>query len=90
MSQFVEFIKGVNWDSPGPVLIVVLLTILTILRKWYLVTMLMLVTTLGRGLCYLNMNREILSSHLTAVTLVYLVGGVVMSVFAAIEFFVRE
>ena len=90
MAFIVEFLRGINWESPGAVTVVVLLTILAIMRRWYLLTMLLLVITLGRGLCYLNLNRELLSSHLTVVTLVYLVGGVLMSIIATVEFFVKE
>jgi len=52
--------------------------------------MLLLVVTLGRGLCYLHLNKELLGSSLTAVTLVYLIGAVIMIVFSALEFFVKE
>jgi hypothetical protein len=90
MALIVEFIRTVNWESPGAVIVVALLTILSILRKWYLVTTLLLVVTLGRGLGYLHLNRELLGSNLTAATLIYLVGAVVMIVFAVVEFFVRE
>ena len=90
MALIVEFIRSVNWESPGAVTVVVLLTILSIMRKWYLVTMLLFVVTLGRGLCYLNLNRELLGSSLTAATLVYLIGAVIMIVFSAVEFSVKE
>ena len=90
MDSIFQFMNGVNWDSPGPVAVIILLTILAIMRKWYLVTLLMLIITLGRGLGYLHLNRELLSSHLTSVTLVYLVGGMLMTVIAAVEFFVKE
>lgn len=90
MGTIAELVRAINWDSPGPIVIVVLLTVLAIMRKWYLLTMLLFLITLGRGLCYLHMNRDILASHLTTVSLVYVVGGVVMSVFATIEFFVKQ
>ena len=90
MALIVESLRGVNWESPGAVIVVVLLTILSIMRKWCLVTMLLLVVTLGRGLCYLHLNKELLGSSLTAVTLVYLIGAVIMIVFSALEFFVKE
>lgn len=90
MTHVFQIISGVNWDSPAAVTVVVLFTILAILRKWHLVTLLMLIVTLGRGLNYLHLNKELLSSHLTSVTLVYLIGGVVMSLLATVEFFVKE
>jgi hypothetical protein len=90
MALIVEFIRTVNWESPGAVIVVALLTILSILRKWYLVTTLLLVVTLGRGLGYLHLNKELLGSNLTTATLIYLAGAVLMIVFAVVEFFVRE
>jgi len=90
MDIITQLIRNINWDSPGPILVVVLMTVLAIMRKWYLLTMLLFLITLSRGLCYLHMNSDILGSRLTAVTLVYLAGGVLMSVFATIEFFVKQ
>jgi hypothetical protein len=90
MVLIVEFIRSVNWESPGAVTVLVLLTILSIMRKWYLVTMLMLVVTLARGLCYLQLNRDLLGGNLTTVTLVYVVGGVIMIAFGAVEFFAKN
>jgi len=90
MDYVFQFFSSIEWDSPAAVTVVVLFTILAVLRKWHLVTLLMLIITLGRGLGYLHLNKELLSSHLTSVTLVYLVGGVVMTILATVEFFVKE
>jgi hypothetical protein len=90
MALIVALIRSINWESPGAAVVVVLLTILSIMRKWCLVTMLLLLVTLGRGLSYLHVNKELLGSNLTTVTLIYLIGAVLMTIFAAVEFFLKE
>jgi hypothetical protein len=90
MALILALIRSINWESPGAVVVVVLLTTLSIMRKWYLVTMLLLLVTLGRGLSYLHMSKELLGSNLTTVTLIYLIGALLMIVFATVEFFIKE
>ena len=61
MYSIVDFLGGIDWASPQAAAVVVLLTILSLLRKWFILTMTLLVITLGRGLCYLEMNRQLLA-----------------------------
>ncbi len=91
MSRIVEFLQTVDWNSPPAVVVIVLLSILAMMRRWFLLGMCLLVVTLGRGLCYLQLNRELLQdSSLTLATVIYISGGIILASLAAVEFFVRE
>jgi hypothetical protein len=87
----VDFLRSVDWNSPQVVLVTALLMILAVMRKWFLLAMSLLVITLGRGLCYLQLSREAMSDGaLTLATVIYVTGGIVVISFAAVEFFVKE
>jgi len=87
----VDFLRSVDWNSPQVVLVTALLMILAVMRKWFLLAMSLLVITLGRGLCCLQLSREAMSDGaLTLATVIYVTGGIVVISFAAVEFFVKE
>jgi hypothetical protein len=61
------------------------------MRKWFLLAITLLVITLGRGFCCLQVSRQVLpDSGLTAATIVYIAGSIVVISIAAVEFFVKE
>jgi hypothetical protein len=91
MYAVVAFIRNIDWASPQAVAVVVLLAIFAILRRWYLLVITPLVVTLRRGLCHLQLNRELLSeSNLTLATVVYLVGGMAIVTVGTIEFLTKD
>ena len=91
MYSIVDFLHGIDWASPQVAAVIVLLTILSILRKWFLLTLTLLVITLGRGLCYLAMNRQLLAdTHLSVVTIVYFTGGTFITAVASVQFLWRN
>ncbi|MFH0778480.1 MAG: hypothetical protein V2A71_07590, partial [Candidatus Eisenbacteria bacterium] len=61
MLGVIEFLKSIDWNSPQAAALGVLLTLLAILRRWFLLAITILVFTLARGLCYLQLNREVIS-----------------------------
>lgn len=91
MSGITEFLQNVDWNSPPAVVLIALLMVLAVLRKWALLAMSLLVITLGRGLCCLQLNHELISeTGLTLAMLVYVTGGIVVVSMAAVEYFVKE
>lgn len=87
----IAIIRNIDWASPQAAAIVVLLTIFALLRRWVLLSMTLLVITLARGLCHLQLNRELLSDDsLTLATLVYVVGGIVVVTVGAMQFLTKN
>jgi hypothetical protein len=91
MSWITDLLTGVDWNSPLVLALTGLVMILAIMRKWFLVAMTLLVITLGRGLCSLQISRgSMTDSGLTLATIVYVAGSIIVITFAAVDFFVRE
>ncbi len=91
MSWMSDFLSRVDWNSPLALLLTALLMILAVMRKWFLLAMTLLVITLGRGLCSLQLSCAVLPNNgLTLATVVYVTGGIVVITIAAVEFFVKE
>ncbi|MBN1504094.1 MAG: hypothetical protein JW952_03430 [Candidatus Eisenbacteria bacterium] len=91
MYWLIDFLRNVDWNSPQMLALTALLLILGIMRKWFLLAMSLLVITLGRGLCSLQMScAEIPDNGIRLATLVYLIGGTIVVSIAAVEFFVKE
>ena len=91
MSWITDFLQGVDWNSPQALLLTALLMILAVMRKWFLLAMTLLVITLGRGLCCIQITRGAMPGNgLTLATVVYVTGGIVVITFAAVEFFVKD
>jgi hypothetical protein len=87
----VEFIRSIDWNSPLAVILIGLMTILAITRKWFMLAITLLVITLCRGLCYMQLNRQLIpDTSLTLAMVIYISGGIIVASLAALEFFVKE
>ena len=86
-----ETIQGIDWNDPKISLILSLLAVLAVLRKWRLVMMMVLLIAFGKGLRYFLVTEGILEDRVSQVCMIfYLLGGIFIFVVAVVEFFIGE
>ncbi len=87
----VEALQEIDWGDPKVSVVLSLLGILGILRKWKLVIMLVLLIALGTGLRYFLVTEGMLSDRVGQICVAfYILGGIFIFIVALIQFFFSE
>ncbi len=87
----IRFINEIDWKDPKVALILVLLSIFALLRKWFLLLTLIFLIVFGQGLFYLLSKRGYPASMLENIGLgIYLGCGIFLAVVAFYDFFFKD
>jgi hypothetical protein len=91
LSAAIESLREINWNDPKVSVVLSLLALLSIFRKWRLVVMLLLLVALGKGLRYFLVTEGMLGDRVGQICMVfYLMGGIFIFIVAVIQFFFSE
>jgi hypothetical protein len=86
-----RFISEIDWKDPKVALILILLSIFALLRKWFLLLTLIFLIVFGEGLFYLLSKRGYPVSMLENIGLgIYLGCGIFLAVVAFHNFFFKD
>jgi hypothetical protein len=82
---------GLDWNDPRVIGVVVVIAILAIVRKWWLVLLMVLIVALAQGLEYL-LKHSALGADFTkgAVIGVYVFGGFLLLFMAIAHYFTKD
>lgn len=87
----IRFINEIDWKDPKVALILVLLSIFALLRKWSLLLTLILLIVFGEGLFYILSKRGYPVSMLENIGLgIYLLCGIFLVIVAFHNFFLKN
>lgn len=87
----IRFINEIDWKDPKVALILVLLAIFALLRKWFLLLTLIFLIVFGQGLFYILSKRGYPPSTLENIGLgIYLGCGILLAVVAFYDFFLKD
>jgi len=87
----IRFINEIDWKDPKVALILVLLSIFALLRKWSLLLTLIFLIVFGKGLFYILSERGYPVSMLENIGLgIYIGCGIFLAVVAFHNFFFKD
>ncbi len=87
----IRFFNEIDWKDPKVALILVLLSIFALLRKWSLLLTLIFLIVFGKGLFYIISKRGYPVSMLENIGLgIYLGCGVFLAIVAFHNFFIKD
>ena len=91
MNNLLQSMFGVDWNDPRVIGAVIVIAILALVRKWWLVLLLVLLVALAQGLEYL-LQHSALGADFTkgAVIGVYVFGGFLLLFMAIAHYFTKE
>ena len=91
MNDLLQSLFGVDWSDPRVIGVVIVIAILALVRKWWLVLLLVLLVALAQGLEYL-LQHSALGPDFTkgAVIGVYVFGGFLLLFMAIAHYFTKE
>ena len=91
MSDWIRSLSGWNWNDPRIIVLVTMIAIVSLLRRWSLILLLVLVLVLGQGLEYLlsytSLNPEFTHGLVIGV---YVFGGLILLFLAIAHFLTKE
>lgn len=87
----IRFINEIDWKDPKVSLILALLAIFALLRRWFLLLTLIFLIVFGEGLFYLLSKRGYPPSTLENIGLgIYFGCGILLAVIAFYDFFIKD
>jgi len=91
VNDLLQSLFGVDWSDPRVIGVVIVIAILALVRKWWLVLLLVLLVALAQGLEYL-LQHSALGPDFTkgAVIGVYVFGGFLLLFMAIAHYFTKE
>jgi hypothetical protein len=91
VNNLLQSMFGVDWNDPRVIGVVIVIAILALVRKWWLVLLLVLLVALAQGLEYL-LQHSALGEDFTkgAVIGVYVFGGLLLLFMAIAHYFTKE
>ena len=91
MNELIHSWFGLDWNDPRVIAVVLVIAVLAIVRKWWLVLLLVLIIGLAQGLQYL-LQHSALGPDFTkgAVIGVYVFGGFLLLFMAIAHYFTKD
>jgi hypothetical protein len=91
VNDLVQSLFGVDWNDPRVIGVVIVIAILALVRKWWLVLLLVLLVALAQGLEYLLQHSALGPDFAKgAVIGVYVFGGILLLFMAIAHYFTKE
>ena len=87
----IRFIHGIDWREPKVALVLILLAIFALLRRWFLLLTIIFLVVFGEGLYYILSKRGYPATMLEDIGLVIYLGcGIFLAVVTFHNFFLKD